>query len=61
MYISVKGKGELVEPTKTVIEQEMKKIYEGKTALQLNTDFLSRNMNSLPHRLAGKMLGKHLA
>ncbi|KAK3784704.1 hypothetical protein RRG08_032159 [Elysia crispata] len=49
----VKGKGELVEPTKTVIEQEMKKIYEGKTALQLNTDFLSRNMNSLPHRLAG--------
>ncbi|GFO47570.1 N-alpha-acetyltransferase 15, nata auxiliary subunit-like [Plakobranchus ocellatus] len=49
----VKEKNGLVEPTKTVIEQEMEKIYGGKTALQLNTDFLSRNADSLPHRLAG--------
>lgn len=49
----VKDLGEICEPAKTVIDIEMKNIYQGKTALHLNEEFLSQNSDSLEHRLAG--------
>ncbi|XP_013092787.2 N-alpha-acetyltransferase 15, NatA auxiliary subunit-like [Biomphalaria glabrata] len=49
----VKDKGEISEPAKSVINLEMKNIYQGKTALQLNEEFLAANSDSLEHRLAG--------
>jgi tetratricopeptide (TPR) repeat protein len=45
--------GEVREPAKTVIDQEMKNIYQGKTALQLNEEFIAANKDSVEHRLAG--------
>ncbi|XP_005102206.1 N-alpha-acetyltransferase 15, NatA auxiliary subunit [Aplysia californica] len=48
----VQEQRELPGPTKTVIDREMKNIYEGKTALQLNEEFLASNANSQEHRLA---------
>lgn len=47
---------ELKEPAKTVINQEMRNIYHGRTALQLNEEFLAGHADSLEHRLAGEFM-----
>lgn len=50
---SVCDKSELSGPLKTVIDKEMETIYMGKSALQLNQEFLEQHSDSVPHRLAG--------
>jgi len=55
----VKDKGELAEPAKTVINQEMKNIYNDRSAIELNEEFLKNNKESLEHRhAAAKMMYK---
>ncbi|CAG5134319.1 unnamed protein product [Candidula unifasciata] len=49
----VQEQGEIKGPAKTVITQEMTNIYQGKTALELNEEFIAANSESVEHRLAG--------
>lgn len=48
--------GEIKGAAKTVINQEMENIYQGKTALELNEEFIAANPESVEHRLAGWFL-----
>lgn len=54
MYlIIVSVKKEIPGPVKTVLKQEMDKIYGTKSATELIEDFLVKFSNSLPHLLQG--------
>lgn len=52
-YCIVSRKTDLPDPVRTVLSQEMDKIYGDKNANELNEEFLSRFSNSLPHLLQG--------
>lgn len=49
----VSSKEEIPAPVKTVLKQEMEKIYKEKNAHELNEEFLAQFYNSLPHLLQG--------
>lgn len=49
----VNKKGEVSESVQKVLKQEMDKLYFGKDAKTLNSEFMDRNNNSILHRLAG--------
>lgn len=52
-YFLVNKKGEVSESVQKVLKQEMDKLYFGKDAKTLNSEFMDRNNNSILHRLAG--------
>ncbi|KAK7097914.1 N-alpha-acetyltransferase 15, NatA auxiliary subunit-like [Littorina saxatilis] len=52
-HMFVKSQGDLPTPVRTVIGNEMSKIYDGKDPKTLNDDFLRQHSNSLEHILAG--------
>lgn len=52
-YFLVNKKGEVSEIVQNVLKQEMDKLYFGKDAKTLNSEFMDCNNNSILHRLAG--------
>lgn len=52
-YFLVNKKGEVSEIVQNVLKQEMDKLYFGKDAKTLNSEFMGCNNNSILHRLAG--------
>lgn len=51
--LTMNKKGEVSESVQKVLKQEMDKLYFGKDAKTLNSEFMDRNNNSILHRLAG--------
>ncbi|XP_067663696.1 N-alpha-acetyltransferase 15, NatA auxiliary subunit-like [Haliotis asinina] len=52
-YLQLVKRSELSEPLQSVINQEVERVYEGKSANTLNDEFIARNSKSLEHLLAG--------
>lgn len=52
-YNLVSQQTDLAESVSTVLKQEMEKVYDFKTAKQLNEEFLTQHKDSLPHLLEG--------
>lgn len=56
IFVIVSVKKEIPGPVKTVLKQEMDKIYGTKSASELNEDVLVKFSNSLPHLLQGNYI-----
>jgi len=55
LFPSVSESKELKGPVSTVIERELKTLFDDKDLKQFNSDFLEENSLSLLHRLSGKV------
>ncbi|KAG8180877.1 hypothetical protein JTE90_015802 [Oedothorax gibbosus] len=53
LYNAVSSRKDIPAPMQTVLKQEMDRIYKGKSAHELNEEFLAQYSNSLPHILQG--------